>query len=70
MSVTTKRRNSKLTQWQIAALERLIDNEMGRRADEGNTPWVCGLQSLRGVMSDAHEVTVTKLRTIVKGEKP
>lgn len=54
--------NFRLTAWQIAALEKLIRDELARRADNGDeaTPWVCGVQSLAATFDGALGVTVTK----------
>ena len=55
-------RRRSLTEWQIAALEKLIRDELTRHVDDDNpaTPWVCGIQSLAAIFDGAVGVTVAK----------
>lgn len=54
-----RKKHARLTSWQIAALDQLISEELGRRADDGPTPWVLGLQSLAATLAPADEITAT-----------
>lgn len=57
-----RRVNYRLTQWQIAALEKLVRDELVRRADEEMSPWIGGMQSLEETLGGAIAVTVAKTK--------
>lgn len=62
MNVKRSNVHYRLSPWQIAALEQLVERELGREAEAGATPWVTGLQGLRSMLAGSHAVTVSKVR--------
>ncbi len=56
----TPKQHLKLTQWQIAALEKLVRDHLKERADEPSNPWLNGMQGISDVLYGAEAIVVTK----------